>query len=198
MTVAIQKRTGVFPTCSGLLQPPELASSSPHRYTAWPPLVHPHSAPSPTQVPRMLPPWARPAAAISLEWQCWHVTGFRAPIAFFFCPTFYLKISNSSFFGGRGSIVQGTVYTLPGRMRVPGGALCPILPESGRPLFPGTWPRTAVHPWTMLWSDVYSYSVARPHSYVLGDCFDAGPDVCVWPSPSLLSFRLDCPSLCLS
>lgn len=63
---------------------PGVGLSSPHRYTAWPPLVHPHSAPSPTQVPRMLPPWARPAAAISLEWQCWHVTGFRAPIVFFF------------------------------------------------------------------------------------------------------------------
>lgn len=102
-------------------------------------------------------------AVLSRDWiPCTHCV--------LFCPTFYLKISNSSFFGGRGSIVQGTVYTLPGRMRVPGGALCPILPESGRPLFPGTWPRTAVHPWTMLWSDVYSYSVARPHSYVLGDC----------------------------
>lgn len=85
------------------------------------------------------------------------------------------------------------MYTLPAYMRVPGGALPLIPPEGG---YPRTRPCTAVHPWTVHWSDVHcTQGPVLMAMSLVAVCFDAGPDVCIWVSSPLISFG---PILCLS
>lgn len=175
--------------------PPALGSSSSWSWPQPPSPLHSLASSSPSLLSPQLHPGAPGVASMdpagysrAIFW--WGAVGpwldSQHPLPPYFCPTFYFKNFQTISIWETSARKSCTLEEFHAQYRLRVGTLCTPGHDHAQLSIPGQYAGLMC-----VWTQCPILTALS----LVAACFNAGSDLCIWPSSSLVSFGLDCLNL---